>query len=384
MALSWYEVSTSDAEDWTVNSNHNITWTSDTFTGNVKIEYSANGGGSWNTIIASTANTGSYPWTVPNNPSLSYLVRISDAADGNPSDISNAYFTVSPEVEAITVLTPNGGENWTIGSEHAITWNGSGSIANVKIEYSTNNGTTWTTETSSTSNDGSYTWTVPQAPSSTCLVKISDKIDGIPFDQSNAVFTISAEVQLQVNNSSGEPGSTGNTVYVSMNNQVNVRGVQFTLTDTPDLLTATGVTATTRAPGFSASFNETGTDVEVLLISFTGGEINTGTGPILQITYDVDGAAVFGDKTTMSISNAKISNVNRQNIFANLVDGEFLFSTPGDMDSDGDVDGDDIDRFVEIVMGTGADPSAYEYLAGDFDKDGIIDIYDLLTAYDLQ
>ena len=90
----------------------------------------------------------------------------------------------------IAVTSPNGGENWLVGSSHNITWTSSGNSGNVKIEYSTNNGTNWTSIIASTPDDGSYTWTIPNAPSTSCLVRVSDT-DGSPVDVSNSVFTIS-------------------------------------------------------------------------------------------------------------------------------------------------------------------------------------------------
>ena len=92
--------------------------------------------------------------------------------------------------DSITVTSPNGGESWTAGSAHNITWTSSGSVANVKIEYSTNNGSSWSAVSSSTTNDGSFAWTVPSVSSSQCLVRISDAADGSPSDTSNAVFSI--------------------------------------------------------------------------------------------------------------------------------------------------------------------------------------------------
>jgi len=44
-----------------------------------------------------------------------------------------------------------------------------GTIANVKIEYSTNAGSNYSTVIASTANNGSYSWTVPNAPSVNCL-----------------------------------------------------------------------------------------------------------------------------------------------------------------------------------------------------------------------
>ena len=47
-------------------SSHNITWTSTGTIANVNIDYSTNSGGSWTSVVAGTANDGSYAWTVPN------------------------------------------------------------------------------------------------------------------------------------------------------------------------------------------------------------------------------------------------------------------------------------------------------------------------------
>lgn len=107
---------------------------------------------------------------------------------------------------SITVTSPNGDENWAVGSTHTIQWNSTGSITSVKVEYSTNGGSTWTTVSSSTANDGSYTWVVPDTPSENCLVRISDTSFNAA-DTSNNEFTISAAV--------GEPsiGLNRQTLY---------------------------------------------------------------------------------------------------------------------------------------------------------------------------
>ncbi len=92
--------------------------------------------------------------------------------------------------EAVTVTDPNGGESWTVGSSHNITWT-SDCLDNVKIEYSTNNGSDWTEEVASTpAGPGSYSWTIPDEPSDQCLVRVSDADDGTPSDVSDQVFSI--------------------------------------------------------------------------------------------------------------------------------------------------------------------------------------------------
>lgn len=95
-------------------------------------------------------------------------------------------------VDAIlTVISPNGGEDWEMESEQTLAWEFVGLILSVKIEYSTNGGADWTTIASFTPNDGGHPWTVPNTPSTNCLLRISDASDGDPCDTSDAPFTLS-------------------------------------------------------------------------------------------------------------------------------------------------------------------------------------------------
>jgi len=94
----------------------------------------------------------------------------------------------------ITVTSPNGGESWYTGTNHDITWTTTGTVGDVKIEYSTNNGDSYQYVTSSTTNDGTFSWTVPNTPSSQCLVRISEASDGSPSDTSDSVFSIVSSI----------------------------------------------------------------------------------------------------------------------------------------------------------------------------------------------
>jgi hypothetical protein len=176
-------------ESWLANSQHNITWTSQIIT-DVSIEYSTDNGSNWISVISSTpASGGSYSWTVPYTPSAQCLVRISDAGNPTTNDVSDNVFTILP---LITVNSPNGGENWIGNSLHNITWT-SQNITNVSIEYSTNAGSNWISVISTTpASSGSYSWSVPNTPSTQCLVRISDASNASINDVSNAAFTISA------------------------------------------------------------------------------------------------------------------------------------------------------------------------------------------------
>jgi endonuclease/exonuclease/phosphatase family metal-dependent hydrolase len=90
----------------------------------------------------------------------------------------------------LQLSAPNGGESWTAGSSQAITWSAS-NISNVKLEYSLDNGSTWSLITSSTSaSTGSYTWTVPSTTSTQARVRVSDASNASLNDISDATFSI--------------------------------------------------------------------------------------------------------------------------------------------------------------------------------------------------
>jgi hypothetical protein len=79
---------------WLHGTTHDITWVSGNFTGpNVKLEFSADGGTNWTPIIASTPNDGVHSWLVPNTLSDSCKIKVSDALDGDPYDVSDNLFS---------------------------------------------------------------------------------------------------------------------------------------------------------------------------------------------------------------------------------------------------------------------------------------------------
>ena len=73
------------------------------------------------------------------------------------------------------IVTPNGGEEWPVGSAQTITWTGGDSLPTVKLEYSKDDFVADIHEiVPSTQNDFSYTWDpVPDDQSNTVRVRIS-------------------------------------------------------------------------------------------------------------------------------------------------------------------------------------------------------------------
>ncbi|MBU1099212.1 MAG: T9SS type A sorting domain-containing protein [Bacteroidetes bacterium] len=86
---------------------HEITWITSGIVGEVKIECSNNNGTEWEVIVSSTANNGRYSWLVPNIISSQCLIRISEASDGDPSDVSNGVFTIANPTDLETENIPS-------------------------------------------------------------------------------------------------------------------------------------------------------------------------------------------------------------------------------------------------------------------------------------
>jgi Zn-dependent metalloprotease len=114
----------------------------------------------------------------------------------NTDDVVAAFAVVGidlgppPPECSITVVSPNGGEEWPGGSTHNITWTSTGTLTDVKISY-TLDGKAWTLETGSTPNDGSYSWTLPTVSKTArkCKVKVA-ALDDSCEDTSDGKFKI--------------------------------------------------------------------------------------------------------------------------------------------------------------------------------------------------
>jgi len=215
-------------ESWLAGSSQNITWTSSGVT-NVKLEYTADGT-NWNAIVASTAaSTNSYAWTVPSTAGTAYQVRISDV-DGKATTVTSPVFTVtSVVVPTLSLTAPAAGASWTVAASQNITWTSS-NVTNVKLDYSTDAGTNWTAITASTAaSAGTYAWTVPSTPSTTCLVKATD-VDNSSITSTSGTFSIAAAsayttiASMRVNGTTGVPTDSGKsftiTGWVTSANQI--------------------------------------------------------------------------------------------------------------------------------------------------------------------
>lgn len=181
---------------WSATSN-SITWISTTFYSNVRLEYSLDNGTTWALITSSTTNSGMYTWATPpqNFTSAQVLVKASNSANVNSNDVSNAVFTIKPVVK---IFTPNGLDQLGACTQTSITFEHTPSFTNYGIDYSINNGTTWTNIISQafSGTTGTYNWSIPNLPSTQSLVRVYPTSNLPLADVSDSIFTIKPSVTV--------------------------------------------------------------------------------------------------------------------------------------------------------------------------------------------
>ncbi len=102
-------------EIWQSKTTEDITWSSVNID-SVRIEFTADGGGTWNAVVDKyAASEASYAWKIPGLSSKQCKVRIMDALDGSPVDESDSFFEIiapdSPLVSLQLVITDDAGDS---------------------------------------------------------------------------------------------------------------------------------------------------------------------------------------------------------------------------------------------------------------------------------
>ena len=112
-----------------------------------------------------------------------------DTTDDTTADTTTPPPTLAPP---IAVTSPNGGENWVIGTTQTITWTSNyfGYVhCQERILLSRDGGASWNTIIHYTPNDGNQVWTVTGPATTRAKIKVWEQ-DTPVFDVSDANFTI--------------------------------------------------------------------------------------------------------------------------------------------------------------------------------------------------
>ena len=110
--------------------------------------------------------------TIDNPAAGDYTISVTGTAiPMGPQQYSLTWTIDQPFIE---VIYPNGNESLNPGTAEMITWDNTGVTANQTVEYSLNNGTSWTTISSTVPAATSrLSWNVPAANTSTALIRIT-------------------------------------------------------------------------------------------------------------------------------------------------------------------------------------------------------------------
>lgn len=252
-------------------------------------------------------NGGPFTWEViPSvDRTMDFRVTVRDnASGGGCNDHEDLTVTVEDNAGPFIVQYPSAtGITWNGFDTETVTWDVANtdqapvSCSNVDIRISTDGGTTWNDLVTNVPNDGSQPVTVPNTPSTTCLVMVICS-NGTFFDISDNYFTINAltndfSLSTSVSNVSVCQGTDG-----TFSIDVNELGT-FTNTVT---LAASGLPG-----GLSASFTPnpvTPGNSASLVIS------NTGAVAAGSYSFDVEGTSTTGTKTlplTIDITSSSVS-----------------------------------------------------------------------------
>lgn len=169
--------------------------------------------------------------------------------------VPDAACTVSGQTApSVTVTAPNGGQDWAVGSVHDITWDATDNVGvtSVDLLYSSSGASgSFISIAAGETNDGTYSWTVPDDTTAAALVKVvaHDAAANSAEDVSDGPFTINAQADFSITNTDSQttaiPGDTVTYTIVVTNNGPSYVTAASITDSFPAILTAVTYTSTT-------------------------------------------------------------------------------------------------------------------------------------------
>jgi len=148
-------------------------------------------------ILVATVDTTSYtPMGLHYNYTYYWKIVATDTTGlATEGPVWSFNFGADMIVPSCSLIAPNGGELWYIGSSQTITWDAEDddSITHIVLEYTIDGGDNWIAIGDTVGGGNRDTsWTIPSTPSLQCLVRISctDLGGNAISDTSDAAFTI--------------------------------------------------------------------------------------------------------------------------------------------------------------------------------------------------
>jgi len=144
----------------------------------------------WETLVKELTNKGHFLFNVPDVRSKYVVFKVADWMDESLYSVSKEAVKFMGE---ISLISPNGGEAWAAGSSQPIVWDSTGSISNVRLEYSADN---FVNDVKLIEpiypNTGRFDWTLPAELSKSVKIRVMDESDADVYDRSDNFFKVMA------------------------------------------------------------------------------------------------------------------------------------------------------------------------------------------------
>lgn len=189
----------------------------------VVVSFSKDNGATWSTVARKAGAAGNHTWTTPAITSSQCHIRVSDSANPQVSDMSDAPFSIGAQAASLTLGSFNGG-TYNAGVQANIQWTAV-LVDSVRVEFSPDGGATWQVVNRAVrASNGGVTWKAPDISSSNCMIRVSDTKNPQLTDRSDPSFTIlpvAPLVQLAITSPNGgesfAAGSTQSIRWTSAN-----------------------------------------------------------------------------------------------------------------------------------------------------------------------
>ncbi len=121
---------------------------------------------------------------------LIWKANLNSDTNGKVAELKKVIFDL--RLGKITLISPNGKEVFAGEENQKITWSATDYDPNYtfNLEYSVDNGKTFTLIKADVLNKGTFEWSIPKIKADKALVKISDSLDKTVFDTSDSSFKI--------------------------------------------------------------------------------------------------------------------------------------------------------------------------------------------------
>ncbi|GEM_PF-4444617 len=215
-------------EEFVIGADEDITWTSqgleDLPNNTVRIEYWSDKNNGWETVVAGTTNSGTYRWIgIPSDPSVAAKIRITSVDRPVVLAESNNF-----KIMGIRVLSPNNRQVWEIGASHDIDWKTYGypsRSSGLVLQWSVDEGATWTTEATGQEDSPVYPWEVNAPASNKARIKIYDATPAYCYNNNPATPKI---IDISDVNFSIIPKPE---IFIDAITNINASGDETTITD---------------------------------------------------------------------------------------------------------------------------------------------------------